>query len=30
MFRKNKSDVDRQHLHAYDDLNKLTEWSEKW
>ena len=28
VFRKNKSDADRQHLQ--DDLNKLTEWSEKW
>ena len=28
MFRKTKSDADRQHLQ--DDLNKLTEWSEKW
>ena len=27
-FRKIKSDADRQHLQ--DDLNKLTEWSEKW
>ena len=28
MFRKIKSDADRQHLQ--DDLNKLIEWSEKW
>ena len=28
VFRKIKSDTDRQHLQ--DDLNKLTEWSEKW
>ena len=28
VFRKIKSDEDRQHLQ--DDLNKLTEWSEKW
>ena len=28
VFRKNKSDADRQHLQ--DDLNKLIEWSEKW
>ena len=28
VFRKNNSDADRQHLQ--DDLNKLTEWSEKW
>ena len=28
VFRKIKSDADRQHLQ--DDLNKLTEWSEKW
>ena len=28
VFRKIKSDADRQHFH--DDLNKLTEWSEKW
>ena len=28
MFRKIKSDADRQHLQ--DDLNKLTQWSEKW
>ena len=28
MFRKIKSDANRQHL--LDDLNKLTEWSEKW
>ena len=28
MFSKIKSDADRQHLQ--DDLNKLTEWSEKW
>ena len=28
VFRKIKSDVDRQHLQ--DDLNKLIEWSEKW
>jgi len=28
VFRKIKSDADRQHLR--DDLNKLTEWSEKW
>ena len=27
-FRKNKSDADRQQLQ--DDLNRLTEWSEKW
>ena len=27
-FRKIKNDADRQHLQ--DDLNKLTEWSEKW
>ena len=28
VFRKIKSDADRQHLQ--DDLNKLIEWSEKW
>ena len=28
VFRKIKSDADRQYLQ--DDLNKLTEWSEKW
>ena len=28
VFRKIKSDADSQHLQ--DDLNKLTEWSEKW
>ena len=28
VFRKIKSDTERQHLQ--DDLNKLTEWSEKW
>ena len=28
MFRKIKSDADRQHLQ--DDLNKLIEWPEKW
>ena len=28
VFRKIKSDADRQHLQ--DDLNNLTEWSEKW
>ena len=28
VLEKNKSDADRQHLQ--DDLNKLTEWSEKW
>ena len=28
MFRKIKSDTDRQHLQ--DDLNKVTEWYEKW
>ena len=28
LFRKIKSDTDRQHLQDY--LNKLTEWSEKW
>ena len=28
VFRKIKSDADRQHLQ--DDLNKLTDWSEKW
>ena len=28
VFRKIKSDTDRQQLQ--DDLNKLTEWSEKW
>ena len=28
VFRKIISDTDRQHLQ--DDLNKLTEWSEKW
>ena len=28
MFRKIKSNADRQHLQ--DDLNKLIEWSEKW
>ena len=28
VFRKIKSDTDRQHLQ--DDLNKLIEWSEKW
>ena len=28
VFRKIKSDADRQHLQ--DELNKLTEWSEKW
>ena len=28
MFRKIKSDADKQHLQ--DDLNKLTESSEKW
>ena len=28
VFRKIKSDADRQQLQ--DDLNKLTEWSEKW
>ena len=28
VFRKNKSDADRQQLQ--DDLNKLTEWFEKW
>ena len=28
MFRKIKSDADRQHLQ--DDLNELIEWSEKW
>ena len=28
VFRKFKSDADRQHLQ--DDLNKLIEWSEKW
>ena len=28
VFGKIKSDADRQHLQ--DDLNKLTEWSEKW
>ena len=28
MFRKTKSDTDRHQLQ--DDLNKLTEWSEKW
>ena len=28
VFKKIKSDADRQHLQ--DDLNKLTEWFEKW
>ena len=28
VFRKIKSDADRQHLQ--DDLNKFTEWSGKW
>ena len=28
VIRKNKSDANRQQLQ--DDLNKLTEWSEKW
>ena len=28
MFRKIKTDADSQQLQ--DDLNKLTEWSEKW
>ena len=28
LFRKIKSDADKQQLQ--DDLNKLTEWSEKW
>ena len=28
VFGNIKSDADRQHLQ--DDLNKLTEWSEKW
>ena len=28
VFRKIKSDTDRQHLE--DDLNKLIKWSEKW
>ena len=28
VFRKHKSDADRQHLLNY--LNKLTEWSETW
>ena len=28
VFRKNKSDADRQHLEG--ELTKLTEWSEKW
>ena len=28
VFRKIKSDADQQQLQ--DDLNKLTEWSEKW
>ena len=28
VFRKIESDADRQQLQ--DDLNKLTEWSEKW
>ena len=28
VFRKIKSDADRQQLQ--DDLNKLTEWSDKW
>ena len=28
VFRKIKSDTDRQHLH--DDLTKLIEWSEEW
>ena len=28
VFRKIKNDADRQQLQ--DDLNKLTEWSEKW
>ena len=28
VFRKIKSDADRQHLQ--NDLTKLTEWSEKW
>ena len=28
VFRKIKSDADRQHLQ--DDLNKFTEWTEKW
>ena len=28
VFRKNESHTDRQHLQ--DDVNKLTEWAEKW
>ena len=28
VFRKIKSDADR--LQLQDDLNKMTEWSEKW
>ena len=28
MFLQNTSDADRQHYQ--DDLNKLTDWSEKW
>ena len=28
VFKQIKSDTDRQHLQ--DDLNKVTEWSEKW